>query len=243
LFDRLLIFGIRVKIYYQQGISSMCGRFAQIEPIGSIIKTFFIDEVVTDLIPSYNIAPGSRILSVVVRDGKRYLVEQLWGLVPHWAKDPSIGNKLINARGETVNQKPSFRNAFKSRRCLIPASGFYEWKKEGRLKVPYYVRLKSGSTFGLAGLHETWTSKSGEELRTCTIITTGANALMEPIHDRMPVIIPQDRQDQWLDTAVMPDEVLGLIAPYPADEMELFPVSTMVNSPKNDSAECITRLQ
>ncbi|HPL18494.1 MAG TPA: SOS response-associated peptidase [Spirochaetota bacterium] len=221
----------------------MCGRFAQIEPIGKIIKTFFIDEVLTDLVPSYNIAPGGRILSVVVRDGKHYLVDHQWGLIPYWAKDPSIGNKLINARGETVNQKPSFRNAFKSRRCLIPASGFYEWKKEGKIKIPYYVKLKSGSAFGFAGLHETWISPSGEEVRTCTIITTGANALMEPIHDRMPVIIPRDRHDQWLDTTGTPDNVLGLIAPYPAEEMELYQVSPMVNSPKNNSAECITRLQ
>lgn len=126
------------------GSHSMCGRFAQIEPIGNIIKTFFIDEVVTDLVPSYNIAPGSRILSVVVKDGKRYLVDYQWGLIPHWAKDPSIGNKMINARGETINQKPSFRSAFRSRRCLIPASGFYEWKKEGKVKVPYYVKPKIG---------------------------------------------------------------------------------------------------
>lgn len=220
----------------------MCGRFAQIEPIGNIIKTFFIDEVMTDLVTSYNIAPGSRILSITRKDGKRILVDHQWGLIPHWAKDPSIGHKLINARGETVHQKPSFRNAFTTRRCLIPASGFYEWRKEGKIKVPYYVKLKSGDTFSFAGLHETWTSKTGEEVRTCTIITTGANAIMEPIHDRMPVIIPQDRQDLWLDTTVIPDEILGLIAPYPADEMELYPVSTIVNSPKNDSAECVARL-
>jgi putative SOS response-associated peptidase YedK len=220
----------------------MCGRFAQIEPISSIIKTFFIDDVITDLIPSYNIAPGSRILSVVRNNGKRLLVDYQWGLVPHWAKDPSIGHKLINARGESVHQKPSFRSAFKSRRCLIPASGFYEWKKEGKIKLPYYVKLKSGSAFSFAGLHETWTSPSGHEIRTCTIITTGANTVMEPIHDRMPVIIPQGKQDFWLDTEALPDDLLALIAPYPADEMELYPVSTMVNSPKNDSAECVAPL-
>ncbi len=220
----------------------MCGRFAQIEPISTIIKTFFIDEVMTDVIPSYNITPGSHILSVIKKDGKRFLAGHQWGLIPHWAKEPSIGHKLINARGESVHQKPSFREAFKSKRCLIPASGFYEWKNEGKIKIPYYIKLKSGAPFGFAGLHETWTSKSGEEVNTCTIITTGANAIMNPIHDRMPVIIPPNRQDLWLDATVLPDEVLGLIAPYPDDEMELYPVSTMVNSPRNDSAECIARL-
>ncbi len=220
----------------------MCGRFAQIEPISSIIKTFIIDEVLTDVIPSYNIAPGNSILSVIRKDGKRLLVDHQWGLIPHWAKEPTIGHKLINARGESVHQKPSFRSAFKSRRCLIPASGFYEWKKEGKIKIPYYVKLKSGGSFGLAGLHETWTSKSGEEVHTCTIITTEANAIMSPIHDRMPVIIPQSSQDLWLDTTALPEDLLGLIAKYPAGEMELYPVSTLVNSPKNDSAECVIPL-
>ncbi|MBP7735269.1 MAG: SOS response-associated peptidase [Spirochaetes bacterium] len=220
----------------------MCGRFAQIEPISNIIKIFFIDEVITDITPRYNIAPGSSILSVIMNNGRRLLVDYQWGLVPHWAKDPSIGNNLINARGETVHQKPSFRNAFKQRRCLIPASGFYEWKKEGKVKSPYFVKLKTGDLFTFAGLHETWKSSSGEELRTCTIITTAANSVMAPIHDRMPVIIPGECHERWLDPAALPEDLLALVAPYRSDEMEAYPVSPMVNSPRNESPDCVTPL-
>ncbi len=220
----------------------MCGRFAQIEPLSNIIKTFFIDEFTTELTPHYNIAPGTRILSIVSNNGKRLLVDLQWGLVPHWVKDPSIGQKLINARGESVNEKPSFRGAFKKNRCLIPASGFYEWKKEGKIKIPHYVKLKSGDPFTFAGLHETWISPAGRELHTCTIITTTANSIMEPIHDRMPVIIPREKYDLWLDIVSQPEDLLALVAPYPADEMQLYPVSTMINSPKNESAECIAPL-
>lgn len=220
----------------------MCGRFAQIEPVTNIIKTFLIDEVVTDLTPSYNIAPGGRIISVIKKEGRQLLVDFQWGLVPHWAKNPSIGHKMINARGESVLQKPSFRKAFRSQRCLIPVSGFYEWKKDGPTRIPYFVRLASGSIFSLAGLYDTWTSVSGEELRTCTIITTGANAIVKPIHDRMPVIIPRESQDLWLDASANNEALLALIAPYPADTMELYPVSALVNSPKNNSAECIAPL-
>jgi putative SOS response-associated peptidase YedK len=221
----------------------MCGRFAQIEPIGTIIKAFFIDDILTEILPSYNIAPGSNILSVVRKEGKRQLVDFHWGLVPHWAKDQSIGQKMINARSESVSQKPSFRAAFKSRRCLIVASGFYEWKKEGRIKTPFYVKLSSGNPFVFAGLYETWISPTGIELRTCTIITTEANDIMKPIHDRMPVILSNDREDRWLDISIQPEDALALLSPYPADEMESYPVSTMVNSPKNNTVECIAPAQ
>ena len=216
----------------------MCGRFAQIEPISNIVRAFFIDDILTEILPSYNIAPGSKILSVVKKEGKRELVDFQWGLVPHWAKDPAIGQKMINARAETVGQKPSYRTPFKSRRCLIVASGFYEWKKDGRIKIPFYVKLSSGAPFAFAGLYETWTSPGGIELRTCTIITTEANGIMKPIHNRMPVILSHDREDKWLDISVQPEEVLAFLAPYPADEMEAYPVSTLVNSPKNNSIEC-----
>jgi putative SOS response-associated peptidase YedK len=218
----------------------MCGRFAQIEPISNVVKAFFIDDIMTEILPSYNIAPGSKILSVVMQDNKRLLIDFQWGLVPHWAKDPDIGQSMINARAETVGQKPSFRSAFKSRRCLIVASGFYEWKKDGRIKIPFYVKLSSGASFAFAGLYETWNSAGGIELRTCTIITTEANDIMRPIHNRMPVILPRDREDRWLDISIQPDEAMAMLTPFPSDEMEAYPVSTMVNSPKNNSAECIT---
>ncbi|MBN1495418.1 MAG: SOS response-associated peptidase, partial [Spirochaetes bacterium] len=203
---------------------------------------FLIDDVLSDIVPTYNITPGSNILSIIMRDSKRLLVDFKWGLVPAWAKDPSIGQKMINARGETVSQKPSFRKAFKLRRCLIVASGFYEWKGEGKIKIPYYIRLASNQPFGFAGLYETWISREGMELHSCTIITTEANDVMKPIHDRMPVIIPRRKEDLWISSATSPDEAQGLLMPYQDEEMTAYPVSTIVNSPKNNSAECITPL-
>jgi putative SOS response-associated peptidase YedK len=217
----------------------MCGRFAQVDVIGNLIRTFFIDDVLTEIAPSYNIAPGSRILSIVRNDGRRVLRDFRWGLIPSWAKDPGIGHKMINARAESVDQKPSFRSAFKSRRCLIVASGFYEWKKEGRSKVPFYVKLASGSPFAFAGLYESWKSPAGDEMKTCTIITTEPNDLMKSIHNRMPVILPGNREDQWLDTSTQPGDAMALLAPYPAEDMVAYPVSSWVNSPQNNSPDCI----
>lgn len=217
----------------------MCGRFAQLQTISDLIKAYFIDDVLTDVSAGYNIAPGSRIVSLIRKDGKRLLVDFQWGLIPHWAKDRAAGMGLINARAESILQKPSFRNAFRSRRCLIPASGFYEWKKEGRIKIPYYVRLLSGRPFAFAGIHETWVSPGGEEVATCAIITTGPNEVMKPIHDRMPVILGDNYHDVWLDPSLGQEEALSLLKPYPDDDMEAYPVSTLVNSPKNDSPDCI----
>ncbi|MBN2158702.1 MAG: SOS response-associated peptidase [Spirochaetes bacterium] len=217
----------------------MCGRFAQIEPISRLIKLFMIDDTLTEASPSYNIAPGSRVISVVQKEGKRLLLDFQWGLVPGWVKDPAIGQSLINARAETISQKPSFRGAFKARRCLVVASGFYEWKREGWGKIPYFIRMASREPLAFAGIHETWTSPQGAELNTCAIITTGPNSLMEQIHNRMPVILSGDRQETWLDTAIQPETALTLLAPYSADEMEAYPVSTLVNSPKNNVAACI----
>ncbi len=217
----------------------MCGRFAQIEPLSSLIKTFLVDEAYTQLGPSYNIAPGNRVLSVVVKEGRRLLVDFQWGLVPHWAQDPSIGRRLINARAESVAGKPSFKSAFTSRRCLIISSGFYEWRNEGTRKVPFFIRLESGKSFSFAGLYESWTSPDGIELRTCTIITTEPNAIMKPIHNRMPVILPRDREARWLDFSADQDKAMGVLEPYPNDDMIAYPVSPQVNSPKNDSPECI----
>jgi putative SOS response-associated peptidase YedK len=220
----------------------MCGRFTRSQSIETVAETFQVEQISFDLGPSYNIAPTQKV-AVVITDGIRQLVPVRWGLVPSWAKDPSIGSKMINARAETVTEKASYRNAFKKRRCLVVADGFYEWQNTGDAKRPMYIRLKSGKPFGFAGLYEVWKSPEGKELTTCTIITTEANELMKPIHERMPVIIPAELLDKWLDPAIEgKEQLLDMLRPYPAGEMEAYPVSKRVNSPRNNSPECIKKL-
>lgn len=217
----------------------MCGRFTRAINTAAVAEAFGVDEISTDLKASYNIAPTQPV-AVVVSEGKKRLIEVRWGLVPSWAKDLSVGNKMINARAETVTEKASFRNAFKKRRCLVVADGFYEWQKLGDGKRPVYIHLKSAQPFGMAGLYEVWHSPEGKEVMTCAIITTAANELMQPIHDRMPVIIAKENEDLWLDPAVAEATVLReLLQPYSADEMEAYPVSKRVNSPSNNSPECL----
>jgi putative SOS response-associated peptidase YedK len=160
-----------------------------------------------------------------------------WGLVPSWADDPGIGARMINARSETAPEKPSFRSAFRRRRCLIPVDGFYEWKRENGSKQPYYFRIDGGRPFAFAGLWESW-NKDGE-IRSCTILTTTANDLVEEIHERMPVILPRDRYDAWLDPEAEGEELAALLVPYPGDDLEAYPVSRFVNSPGNDDPRCI----
>ena len=206
----------------------MCGRFALKAPPAEIITQFGLDEC-ADFPIRYNIPPGTDI--PVIRqspDGKRVLHLLRWGLVPHWAKDPSIGAKLNNARGESVAEKPSFRSAFRQRRCLIPASGFFEWKTEGKIKQPYYISLKTGEPMAMAGLWESWTAPDGGILRTVCIVTTAANALMTPIHDRMPVIISPDNWQDWL--AAPREKIDGLVAAHPDEELQAWPVSRRVSS-------------
>jgi putative SOS response-associated peptidase YedK len=217
----------------------MCGRFVRKSTIEIIAKEFEVKRVSCDLKPSYNIAPGDN-LAVIIDDGANYLIQLRWGLIPSWAKDPSIGNKMINARAETLSEKPSFKAAFRKRRCLIVADGFYEWRKDGRVKTPVYIRLKSERPFGFAGLYDSWTSPEGKEISTCTIITTGPNELMKPIHDRMPVIIPKAQEALWLDSSIQDERLLfPVLKPYDSQEMEAYDVSQIVNSPKNNSPECI----
>jgi putative SOS response-associated peptidase YedK len=220
----------------------MCGRFTRSQSSQALAAEFGVAEVAGDLGPSYNIAPTQKV-AVLITDGVKRLVPVRWGLVPSWAKDLSIGNKLINARAETVTEKASYRNAFKKRRCLVVADGFYEWQQMGETRRPVYIRLKSGKPFGFAGLYEVWQPPEGEAITTCTIITTEANDLMKPIHARMPVIIPRAQQDQWLDPS-MGDrgQLLDMLKPYPAAEMEAYPVSKQVNSPSHNSPDCIKRL-
>ena len=193
-----------------------------ISDLSVITDDFNVQEVSASFTPSRNISPGQHIPAVIRRDDKNILVTFLWGLIPSWSKDTSIGAKLINARAETVNEKPSFKNAFQKRRCLIVADGFYEWKKDGKKKIPYYFYLKSGKPFGFAGLYESWFSPEKKQMDTCTIITTQANSLVRPIHERMPVIIPKKQEEIWLKNKMTDTpSLLEVLKPYPAEDMTM----------------------
>jgi putative SOS response-associated peptidase YedK len=188
---------------------------------------------------SYNVAPGTAA-PVVVNLERPLVTAHRWGLVPHWARDPKMGYRMINARAETLAEKPAFRAAIRRRRCLVLADGFYEWRKQGRQKTPFYIRRRSGGLLTLAGLWESWKQPDGESLRSFTIITVGPNRLLEPIHDRMPAILGPDARDRWLDPdPADPATLAPLLAPCAEDELEAFEVSTLVNSPANDSSRCI----
>ena len=218
----------------------MCGRFTLHANLKEIQETFKVDEVVAEPTPSYNVAPTQQVYAVVQHDGKSVLEGMRWGLIPFWAKDASIGSKMINARAETLTEKSSFSRPLKNQRCLIVADGFYEWRKEGTAKIPTYIHLKSGKPFGFAGLYDTWKSPEGEVLTTCTIITTSPNEVTAPIHDRMPVIVPARSYATWLDPANQDiDKLTALLAPYKASEMEAWPVARLVNSPANNTPELI----
>jgi putative SOS response-associated peptidase YedK len=216
----------------------MCGRYELHSHPAAIALAFGLAHP-PELHPRYNIAPMTDVPIVRVNAaGERELVRMRWGLVPRWAKDPSIGAKLINARGETIADKPSFRTAYRRHRCLVPADGFYEWQPVGGgaapHKQPMHIGMKDGAPFGFGGLFERWLSADGEVLDSCTIVTTEANALLRPIHDRMPVIIAPGAYARWLDPAGA--DVLDLIAPYPAAAMAAYPVSTRVNNVRHDDA-------
>jgi putative SOS response-associated peptidase YedK len=219
----------------------MCGRFTLRTPARDLVEIFELLRE-PELFPRYNIAPTQNV-AVIRQDGKsRELSLMRWGLVPTWSKDPKAGPPLINARAETVATKPSFRTAFKRRRCLIPADGFYEWQKQtdSKTKIPHYIRMAKDRAFAFAGLWETWHGNDGSALDSCTIVTTDANDLMLPLHDRMPVILPEENFAQWLDpkNENVP-ELEALLRPYSPTEMTAFPISTLVNSPRNERPECI----
>jgi putative SOS response-associated peptidase YedK len=222
----------------------MCGRYALTIDPGDL-RTAFPEFIFPEQgAPRYNIAPSQPILALP-NEGKNQASFFVWGLIPSWAKDPSIGNRMINARAETLSEKPAFRSAYKYHRCLIFANGFFEWQAqpEKKSKVPHFIQLKSGAAFAFAGLWEHWQSSDGSEVRSATIITTDPNELMASLHNRMPVILPSNTYAQWLDPAPQsPNRLQNLLLPYPADEMEAYPVSTLVNSPGNDVAECIQRV-
>ena len=217
----------------------MCGRY-ELHTHPAALALAFGLAAPPDVAPRYNIAPTQQV--PIVRQsaaGTREWVEVRWGLVPRWAKDPSIGAKLINARAETAAAKPAFSNAFRRHRCLVPADAFYEWKPTQEGKRPVRVALKNGKPLGMAGLYERWLAGDGAVLDSCTILTTQANALLADVHDRMPVIIAPQDYARWLDPAA--NEVADLLAPYPAEAMTWYPISMRVNAVRNDDATLIER--
>lgn len=224
----------------------MCGRYSLTTAPEALRQLFnFVDR--PNFGPRYNIAPTQDVWAVRQRPDGRHLETLRWGLVPPWAKDLSVGSRMINARGETVAERPAFRSAFRHRRCLIPADGFYEWRTEEGRKQPFRIGLKGGAPFAFAGLWESWTPPdAGPDTRpveTCTIVTCDANEKLRPIHPRMPVILPEDGYEPWLAT---PEEdaqaLLGLLVAYPAEEMAFYRVSPRVNNVRNDDADCIAPL-
>lgn len=217
----------------------MCGRFARKSNPKRLAREFNVAEV-PDAEPSYNVAPTHNILAVRQGGDGREMTFLKWGLVPSWAKDASIGAKLINARSETVEEKPSFRDAFRRRRCIVPADGFYEWKREGDRKQPYFFRLRDERPFGFAGLWDRWEGEGGEVINSCAILTTEANGVLRPVHDRMPVILHQEDYETWLEAGERERALLReLLRPYTEEEMTGYPVSPAVNSTRGRGPELI----
>jgi len=216
----------------------MCGRFSNFTPIEALRERFRADPPGEPVYPRYNAAPGQRLIVIPINDPHTMHFYK-WGLIPHWAKDPKIGNSLINARSETLKEKPAFRGTLQKGRCLVLADGFYEWETTTGRKIPYRVELKERKPFAMAGLSSKWKDTTGKEIGTFTIITTVANEIVGTIHDRMPVIFNPEHEINWLDPFVDFQDVHQYLLPYPENDMEIYPISTLVNSPKNDTAEII----
>ena len=222
----------------------MCGRFTLTVDPSQLEDMFPWAIIAPDLAPRYNISP-SQPIAVIPNSSDHRMELFRWGLIPSWAKDPAIGNRMINARAETITEKPSFKTALRKRRCLILADGFFEWKTspDGKSKIPYYIRFTSGQVFAFAGLWDSWSSPDGPIIKSCTIITTLPNTLVSAIHNRMPVILPQEYQRQWVEPGEINTAVVKeLLAPCPADQMEAYPVSRSVNDPKNDIPSLVERV-
>ena len=219
----------------------MCGRFTLFEADNILSKEFGVSGF-SPLSPRYNIAPSQPVAAVRAAPagaGREFALLR-WGLIPSWSKNPAIGNRLINARAETAREKPSFRNAFRRHRCLIPTNGFFEWQRREHGKQPYFVRMRDGRPFAFAGLWDRWESPETGVIESCAILTTAANAVLAPIHDRMPVILPPTEYERWLDPALPnTDSLAPLLAPFPPDGMLAFPVSPRVNAPAVDDERCI----
>jgi putative SOS response-associated peptidase YedK len=221
----------------------MCGRFTLRKPAERIAREFQLEEIPA-IEARYNIAPTQNILAIRQSPDGREAVMCKWGLIPSWAKDASISAKLINARSETVAEKPSFREAFKRRRCIIPADGFYEWQRTGGKKQPFYFKLKDDGLFGLGALWDSWRTPDEESLETCSILTIEANEVLRPVHKRMPVILHSDDYDLWLDEDDRKQELrTELLRPYPASEMTAYPVRTSINSPQHQGEELVQPIE
>ncbi|MCO5212049.1 MAG: SOS response-associated peptidase [Caldilinea sp.] len=224
----------------------MCGRFTLTVSPEELADLFDLPAPPEQLAMRYNIAPTQPVgvVRLSPRTGEREWALTVWGLIPSWSKDPSIGARMINARAETVDEKPSFRAAFKRRRCIIPASGFYEWRKTNGAKQPYYITSATGDILGFAGLWEQWSGPDGEELESCTILTTEPNEAVSRLHNRMPVILAPEDYDEWLGkpgdaTPAQLSQLKHLFRPFPDALMKLYPVSTYVNNPRNEGEACV----
>lgn len=220
----------------------MCGRFSWIQTEKKLlIHRFNLNDFPDELKPRYNIAPSQKA-PVILNKSPRKLSMIRWGLIPHWSRDEKIGYKMINARAETLLEKPSFREPLQSKRCLVLSDGFYEWKKTPEGKQPYRITLKDNGLFTFAGLYDSWKTTEGADLYTFTIITTEPNDLMKNIHNRMPVILPQDKERLWLDYHLDAQDASHLLETYPSENMKAYPVSKMVNSVENDSPNIIEQV-
>src|SRR3989441_3867116 len=223
----------------------MCGRYTLKTPVERLSEKFQFPEIIP-LKPRYNIAPSQpvAVVRLLPDDTDRKLAMLRWGLLPAWVKEPTKVQQPINAKAETAAEKPMFRDAFKSRRCLVPADGFYEWKQEGGRKQPVYIRMKDWEPFAIAGLWEHWEGQDGQVIESCTLLTTEPNDLLTAIHNRMPVILDPKDHEQWLDPDLQQaDSVKPLLRPYPADSMTAYTVSLRVNNPKNDNSQCLAPLR
>jgi putative SOS response-associated peptidase YedK len=226
------------SINLKEEVGILCGRFTLYATNEELEKRFQVS-LDGPFEKSYNIAPTQMVLGIVSNQGERQVAFFRWGLIPFWAKDAKMGHRMINARAETVHEKPSFRRLLQRKRCLIPSDGFFEWKQTASGKQPYYIHLKEGSLFSFAGLWDTW--KDGDqEIHSCTIITTQANELMKSLHHRMPVIFEPEQEEIWLDRSIGDAEALqSLLTPLADQKLEAYPVSARVNSPKNNHAELL----
>lgn len=219
----------------------MCGRYTLHTAASELAEAFGLDAV-PDFSDRFNIAP-TQLVPVVRSQAGHYEMDLLrWGLIPFWAKEKSIGNRMINARSESVAEKPAYRNSFKKKRCLVVADGFFEWKKTSGKKQPYYIHRRDSKPFAFAGLWDEWKGDA-EPIESFTIITTDANELVAPLHDRMPVILPLEQYETWLDPDSTPAELTEILEPFPEEELETYPVSTIVNNPRNDVADCVEPIE
>lgn len=215
----------------------MCARYALFRVVG--LGEEFDITLPVDIVPRYNIAPTQQVLAVLQTEEGREAKELRWGLIPFWSKDASIAQKLINAKSETISEKPAFRDAFRQRRCILPADGFYEWKTEGKAKQPYLIERVDGKKMALAALHESWRDPSGEKVETCTIVTTRANEAMEGLHDRMPVILEGDKLDAWLDPESGETILEAIMEPIDSDAIRMRPVNRLLGNPRNEGQELL----